>query len=435
MAEHLPPANGQGVQPGNNKAGKHRAGKNKSSRKKGRSKSRPSRNNAGSSLPPTSAGTISPPPPRVVISQEAAQASVRAVETGAGVNAPERIAPWQKPLPHHRQAYAAIDLGTNNCRLLIARPSGEHFVVIDAFSRVVRLGEGLAQTGRLSDEAMDRALAALHVCADKLRKRNVHLARSVATEACRRATNGAAFIERVREETGIRLNIITAQEEARLAVLGCHILLEQGDGPAMIFDIGGGSTEMVLVETGETVPRILDWQSVPWGVVSLTESIGPIEDHPEARAAAYTEMRRRVDEGFADFAERVTPMREVALAQERIRLLGTSGTVTTLASLHLELSHYDRRAVDGLVVPSDAMRTISKSLAQMSYAERVALPCIGRERSDLVVAGCAILESILDIWPAERLGIADRGIREGILRSLMAGGSDPARPLPNNGTL
>ena len=423
MADNLPPATGQGV-----KSGKHQAGKNKSSRKKGRSKPRPSRNNAGSSLPPTSAGTISPPPPRVDISQDAAETLARAMETGAPAITPERGAtPWQKPLPHHRQAYAAIDLGTNNCRLLIARPSGEHFVVIDAFSRVVRLGEGLAQTGRLSDEAMDRALAALHVCADKLRKRNVHLARSVATEACRRATNGADFIERVRAETGIRLNIITAQEEARLAVLGCHILLEQGDGPAMIFDIGGGSTEMVLVETGETVPRILDWQSAPWGVVSLTESVGAIADSPQARAEAYAEMRRCVDEGFADFAVRVAPMRDVAKAQQRIRLLGTSGTVTTLASLHLELPQYDRRAVDGLIVPADSMRAISQSLSQMSYAERVAVPCIGRERSDLVVAGCAILESILDIWPADRLGIADRGIREGILRSLMAGGGEPAR--------
>ena len=340
----------------------------------------------------------------------------------------ERASTWQKPLPHHRQAYAAIDLGTNNCRLLIARPSGEHFVVIDAFSRVVRLGEGLAQTGRLSDEAMDRALGALHVCDDKLRKRNVHLARSVATEACRRASNGQAFIDRVRNETGIRLNIITAQEEARLAVLGCHILLEQGNGPAMIFDIGGGSTEMVLVETGETVPRILDWQSVPWGVVSLTESIGAIADDPHARAVAYAEMRRRVDEGFADFTARVTPIRHAAQGERSIRLLGTSGTVTTLASLHLELPQYDRRAVDGLIVPADSMRDISRRLSTMTPSERIAVPCIGRERSDLVVAGCAILESILDIWPAERLGIADRGIREGILRSLMATGADPRGP-------
>ena len=335
--------------------------------------------------------------------------------------------PWQKAVPFHRQAYAAIDLGTNNCRLLIARPAGGHFVVIDAFSRVVRLGEGLAQSGRLSDAAMDRALAALHVCAEKLKKRNVHLARSVATEACRRASNGAEFIERVYRETGIRLNIITAQEEARLAVLGCHILLEHGDGPAMIFDIGGGSTEMVLVDPADPVPRILDWQSVPWGVVSLTEGVGPIADSPEARAAAYLDMRARVADGFAPFIERIAPARARALAEGAIRLLGTSGTVTTLASLHLGLPQYDRRAVDGLIVPTQSMRAISQRLAHLSPAERVAVPCIGRERSDLVVAGCAILETIFDIWPADRLGIADRGIREGILRSLMATGGDAVR--------
>lgn len=234
MAENHPPANRHGVRSG---------------KKKGRRKSRPPRSSAGSNT----VGKTPTPPPAVdatlvvaIAVEDAVEDATQAPVSLAAVLAPadpaatatndmplpgastsERPAIWQKPLPHHRQAYAAIDLGTNNCRLLIARPSGEHFVVIDAFSRVVRLGEGLAQTGYLSQEAMDRALAALHVCADKLRKRNVHLARSVATEACRRATNGAAFIDRVYEETGIRLNIITAQEEARLAVLGCHILLEQ----------------------------------------------------------------------------------------------------------------------------------------------------------------------------------------------------------------
>jgi exopolyphosphatase/guanosine-5'-triphosphate,3'-diphosphate pyrophosphatase len=321
-------------------------------------------------------------------------------------------------LPSHnfRQAYAAIDLGTNNCRLLIARPASENFVVIDAFSRVVRLGEGLAQTGRLSDEAMERALGALRICADKLKRRNVHLARSVATEACRRAVNGAEFIERVWRETGIRLDIISAQEEARLAVLGCHILLEDGIGPAMIFDIGGGSTELVLIEPGGPVPRILDWQSVPWGVVSLTDTVGHENEGADdaARSDRYSAMRRIVDDSFSEFAQRIAPHRAPDL-----RLLGTSGTVTTLASVHLELPQYDRKAVDGLIVPSSSMREISSRLGLMSVAERRALPCIGHERADLVVAGCAILESILDLWPAPRLGVADRGIREGILRSLM----------------
>ncbi|WP_411911561.1 Ppx/GppA phosphatase family protein [Novosphingobium pituita] len=371
-------------------------------------------------LPATAPGGGEAPLPAAVT---ATGGAAGAVATGAG--AMPRV--WNRPVPFHRQAYAAIDLGTNNCRLLIARPAGEHFVVIDAFSRVVRLGEGLAQSGRLSDAAMDRALTALHVCAEKLRKRNVHLARSVATEACRRASNGAEFIDRVYRETGIRLNIITAQEEARLAVLGCHILLEHGEGPAMIFDIGGGSTEMVLVDPSEPVPRILDWQSVPWGVVSLTESTGPIADSPEARAAAYADMRERVASGFASFTQRIGQTRAHAIERGAIRLLGTSGTVTTLASLYLGLPQYDRRAVDGLIVPTADMRAISQRLSSLSPAERVGVPCIGRERSDLVVAGCAILETIFDIWPADRLGIADRGIREGILRSLMATGGDPVR--------
>jgi len=331
----------------------------------------------------------------------------------------------------YRQAYAAIDLGTNNCRLLIARPSGENFTVIDAFSRVVRLGEGVAQNGRLSDEAMDRTLAALRVCADKLMRRNVFLARSVATEACRRAANGPAFIERVRQETGIALDIISAREEARLAVLGCHVLLEDGVGPAMIFDIGGGSTELVLIESTDTVPRILDWQSVPWGVVSLSESCGAEGGTHEERVARYRHMHGLVAESFAAFARRTQAARESASITGPLRLLGTSGTVTTLASLHLELPQYDRSAVDGLIVPAEAMRAISARLSGMPIEERRELACIGRERADLVVAGCAILEAILDLWPAHRLGVADRGIREGILRSLIsAGGGSPRSERP-----
>ncbi|MEL6738058.1 MAG: Ppx/GppA phosphatase family protein [Pseudomonadota bacterium] len=349
----------------------------------------------------------------------------RLANTGPG-NKGKRSGPLprQKNAPRSGEAYAALDLGTNNCRLLIARPSGKDFTVIDAFSRVVKLGEDLATTGRLSDEAMDRALGALTICAEKLRRRNVRLARSVATEACRRAENGAAFIERVRRETGIFLDIISAEEEARLAVLGCHILLEDGDGPAVIFDIGGGSTELVLLEPGAAkggqIPRILDWQSVPWGVVSLTDTVtgtvGAGEESEAARLERYGEMRRLVSESFAPFAQRIAK----ASQSDDIRLLGTSGTVTTLASLHLELPHYDRKAVDGLIVPSGSMRAISADLSSMSPAERSHLPCIGQDRANLVVAGCAILESILDLWPAHRLGVADRGIREGILRSLMA---------------
>lgn len=342
-------------------------------------------------------------------------AQIAATAPQAPAPRPAHAAPPRPPerrLPRH--TYGALDLGTNNCRLLIARPAEEGFTVIDAFSRVVRLGEGLAGSGKLSQAAQDRALAALSVCADKLRRRRVSLARSVATEACRRAENGRDFIDRVYQETGIALDIIPPEEEARLAMLGCHRLLEPGDGPALIFDIGGGSTELVLIDTVGETPKIISWWSAPWGVVSLTESEGREFSDPDERLSGYKRMRERVRHAFSRFAEMLPKERE------NIRLMGTSGTVTTLASVHLSLPSYDRRAIDGLMVPSHAMREISTMLSRMSLQERSQLPCIGYERADLVVAGCAILEAILDIWPAATLGVADRGIREGILRSLMA---------------
>ena len=345
---------------------------------------------------------------------EVTKASERAAKRDAQGNDPALRRNWLE-----RSAYAALDLGTNNCRLLIARAGGDDFTVVDAFSRVVRLGEGMTSTGRMSEEAMDRAVEALSVCAEKLKKRNVVLARSVATEACRQAVNGVQFIERVKRETGIHLDIISPKEEARLAVMGCYALLEDGEGPALIFDIGGGSTELVLVSTSNAIPEILDWVSVPWGVVSLTESERTEGDGPEQLRASYQAMRDKVMASFAEFAARLP-----ADGGDR-RLLGTSGTVTTLASVYLKLNSYDRRAVDGLHLPTAAMRDISRELAHRNVTGRAEFPTIGQERADLVVAGCAILESIFDIWPGERLGVADRGIREGILRQLMAAGERP----------
>jgi exopolyphosphatase / guanosine-5'-triphosphate,3'-diphosphate pyrophosphatase len=347
-----------------------------------------------------------------------AQRSVEAAPPpGRSQRAPKgRVAVSRPGLRQGHGNYAAIDLGTNNCRLLIARPSPDGFVVVDSFSRIVRLGEGLAGSGVLSTAAMDRALEALTICAEKIRKRHVGIVRSVATEACRRATNGRAFVDRVHAETGIALEIISTEQEARLAMAGCHALLEPGEGPALIFDIGGGSTELIVLDghDAQGLPRIADWYSVPWGVVSLTESEPLHYEDVVTRTAGYATLRSRVAEALAPFAKRL------GLPSEDARLLGTSGTVTTLGSVHLDLPRYDRRLVDGLIVPTRAMRHISTRLAALSVPERGKIASIGNERADLVVAGCAILEAIFDIWPAERLAVADRGIREGILRSLMA---------------
>ncbi len=315
-----------------------------------------------------------------------------------------------------RRSYAALDLGTNNCRLLIARPTRSGFYVVDAFSRIVRLGEGLMQTGALSTAAQDRAVAALRICADKLNRRGVWMARNVATEACRQATNGDAFVARVYAETGLALDVITPKEEARLAVLGCQALIAPGHDRALVFDIGGGSTELILVDLKRSTPDIIAWTSVPWGVVSLAETEDADLPTFEARMAAFARMKQRVQDHLTEFAGRTMPL----IGTGRVQMLGTSGTVTTLASLYLDLPSYDRRLIDGCWVPSAAMREISTRLAGMSAAERIALPCIGSERSDLVVAGCAILDALLDNWSFETLRVADRGIREGILRTLIA---------------
>ncbi len=311
--------------------------------------------------------------------------------------------------------YGALDLGTNNCRLLVASPQRTGFKVLDAFSRVVRLGEGLAQTGSLSDAAQDRAILALQVCAEKLKRRGVQMGRHVATEACRRASNCQQFVERVFTETGLHLDVITPSEEARLAVLGCQTLFDADAERVLVFDIGGGSTEIILVRhKRHQLPDIIDWVSVPWGVVSLSEAHGEGHVSPENYAGMLHKIRVPVQE----FAER-NNLHETALLND-VQMLGTSGTVTTLTSLHLGLAQYDRRKVDGAVVSAPALRDLSASLAAMSYDERVTQGSIGADRAELIVAGCAILQSILDVLPAMHIKVADRGIREGILRTLMS---------------
>jgi exopolyphosphatase/guanosine-5'-triphosphate,3'-diphosphate pyrophosphatase len=338
------------------------------------------------------------------VQPEAARSS-RPVRAGRG--------PLQR---RQRRLFAAIDLGTNNCRLLIAQPTREGFHVVDAFSRVVRLGEKLAVTGVLSEAAQDRALAALRVCASKLRRHEVSVMRSVTTEACRRASNSAAFIARVYADTGLALDVISCAEEARLAVLGCQALIDPNGGPALIFDVGGGSTEIILVEPDQRGQmRTRHWTSLPWGVVSLAET-EPVEPAtPEARLASFLQMRARVAADLAPFRTKVA-----GHVGGQLQLLGTSGTITTLAALHLELPCYDRNRVDGCFVPAASMRSLSGRLARMTSSERAQVPSIGVERADLVVAGCALLDAILDAWPVDLLRVADRGIREGILRTLMA---------------
>ncbi len=325
---------------------------------------------------------------------------------------PEAASATSAPRAPTSRVYAALDLGTNNCRLLIARPAPGGFRVIDAFSRIVRLGEGLTQNGSLSAAAIERTMEALRICRDKMRVRGVARARLVATEACRSASNGVAFLKDVRDRLGLHLEIVDRETEAHLAAAGCGELIDEDAQATVLFDIGGGSSEIVWMARGpDGAQRVLAWESLRLGVVSLAETFGGDDVTPEI----FDAMVARVDAELAAFAERVAG----APRCERFHLLGTSGTVTTLAGVHLDLPRYDRRVIDGLWLSSGEIDAAVTRLRAMSYAQRAANGCIGSERADLVLAGCAILEAIRKRFPARRIRIADRGLREGILSQMM----------------
>ncbi|WP_199773322.1 Ppx/GppA phosphatase family protein [Sinorhizobium fredii] len=327
------------------------------------------------------------------------------------------LAPSEPPAP----LYAALDLGTNNCRLLVAQPTRPgQFRVVDAFSRIVRLGEGLGASGRLSDDAMERSVEALKICAGKLSARSIRRRRLIATEAARAAENGEAFLKRVAEETGLDLEIIDRETEARLAVSGCSSLVDRETKSVVLFDIGGGSSEIAVIRIGDNrssrlANHITHWTSLPVGVVTLSERHGGEHVTPDS----FETMVREV-EGMLDRFDGPSVEALESASGSGFHLIGTSGTVTTLAGVHLDLPRYDRRRVDGLWLSDEEVSAMQARLLSWDFAARAANPCIGPDRADLVLAGCAILEAIRRRWPSNRMRVADRGLREGLLTDMMA---------------
>jgi exopolyphosphatase / guanosine-5'-triphosphate,3'-diphosphate pyrophosphatase len=310
-------------------------------------------------------------------------------------------------------AFAALDLGTNNCRMLIGTPSGTGFRVLDSFSRIVRLGEGLHSTGRLTEAAMDRAVIALQACAARLARRPVRSVRAIATEACRRATNGPAFLCRVKQETGFDFGIISSREEAELALESCTPLLPCDGRRALLFDIGGGSTELAWVRLTNGQPQLIGYDSLPVGVVTLAERWGDAGFSPDGF------------EGMvSDVAQRLLPFERVhCIAREirdgGVRLLGTSGTVTTLAGVALNLVRYRRLDVDGIELCSQEAADALSHLRALGREGLMQHPCVGPDRVEFVLPGCAVFAAITRVWPAAKVIVADRGLREGVLLRLM----------------
>ncbi|GBF57094.1 exopolyphosphatase [Candidatus Phycosocius bacilliformis] len=315
--------------------------------------------------------------------------------------------------------YAALDLGTNNCRLLVAQRAPGGFRVVDSFSRIVRLGEGLSATGMLSDKAMQRTFSAVMACSEKLARHRPARLRCVATQACRAARNGPAFLKEITAKTGIRFEVISPDEEARLAVIGCADLFDPTGIGALVVDIGGGSTELswAINRGRDQRPKLEHWFSAPIGVVTLADQF---PEHEDTRLW-YRAMKQCAADHVAGF--RAPDSLREHLLSGKAHIVGTSGAVTSLAGVHLKLPRYSRHLVDGLWISESETRAAIELLAARDRAGRAAEPCIGPDRADLVLAGAAILEAILDRWPSLRLRVADRGLREGLILTML----QPAR--------
>jgi len=331
--------------------------------------------------------------------------------------------------------FAAIDLGTNNCRLLVARASVDGFEVIDAYSRPVRLGEGVALNGILCGEAIERTLSALDVCAAKIGRNRVTRARHIATEACRRACNGEDFLTMVEQRTGLHFDVIPPSEEARLALASCEDLLDPRVPYGLLIDIGGGSTEVSWLRISEReagaggmTAEVIDMTSVPWGVVTLTEAC--VSGQPREQVVSrrcYDDMVERIRADLRPFCSRNGI--GAAIARGDVQMVGASGTVTTVSAHNLGLKRYNRALVDGSSIDRPSILRICEMLASLSVAELTHLPCIGDDRADLALAGGAILEAVCRQWPTASVRVADRGLREGVLMDLMRQADRDADPL------
>lgn len=352
---------------------------------------------------------------------------------GADAIPASKALPADTRKPGDGALYAALDLGTNSCRMLIARPSGGQFQVIDSFSKPVQLGLGLEASGRLSRQSMSRTVHALQVCRRKLEQHGVRRMRLVATEACRRARNSRDFMRLIRRETGLPLEVIAAEEEARLAVISCAPLVNAQTEQLLVVDIGGGSTELVWIDLREVEPaqrsraimrltdgfadgaagtaRVVDWISVPLGVATLRDQFADVSDDP----ARFALMSWQFEQMLEDFAPYITGVR----ADDAFQIIGTSGTVTTVAASHLGLKRYDRTKVDGLSMTSVEIDRVIHNYLALGPEGRRADPRIGRERHALIMSGAAILQTLMRVWPTSRLSVADRGLREGLLYSQM----------------
>ena len=298
--------------------------------------------------------------------------------------------------------YAAIDLGTNTCLLLVAEWDGQELHPLVREMRVVRLGENLDRTGRISSTALDRATAALTEYRDIITSSGCQEMRCVATSAFRDAPNKDELTERIRNITGLEIEEISGEEEARLVHRAVQEAFPEETGERASVDVGGGSTEIIFDKQG----HLHEVHSLPLGSVRLTERHF---SHDPPAAVEVAALRDNIS----------TVLEDSGLPTKVASLIGVGGTATTLAAIHLELEDYDPVKVHGRILKQRDLETILERCLALPYEQRVRLPGLHPGRADVIMAGTIILLAIMGHLQDKMIRISDRGIRWGIIAEMI----------------
>lgn len=317
----------------------------------------------------------------------------------------------KKAVRDAKKYFAAIDLGSRNCRTIVGCQSkAGAFEYIETYSKSVSLADGVAASKKLSRKSMDRTIEALAFCSKVLSRYAGLTYLAVATDAMRRAENASVFIKRVKRELGLIISIITPQEEAYYAALGCIEVLSLETEIFVVFDIGGGSSEIALCrQKSDKDIELIDSLSIPYGVINLLES----KDH--LTFSGYSNLVQKISDLSRDFLNQYATTLDFV---NNFQCIGTSGTTTTVAALNMNLRFYDREKInDSILQFSEILKTVHY-VQSLSEDERKLHPYISQSNEDLVLGGLTILEGIVRGLPASTITVTDRGVRDGVVYAL-----------------
>ena len=295
--------------------------------------------------------------------------------------------------------FAAIDLGSTNCRLVIVDIIEDKYKIICSFSEILNLGRNLSFSNEFNDEIIEKTIEIFKIISQKLKYYNVLSYRCVATEACRQSINSDELVKRIHERTNIEIEIIPSKEEARLCLKSCLNHNVNLNDFNLVFDIGGGSTEIIIFDSIYS-NKDFDFLSIPIGVINFSEKVSLFKTE---------KVLGQLEKQMMFFSKKKK------IHNEPISIIGSCGTVTTLCAIHLKLNYYQKSLVDNTLLEIEDLKQTCNFVKRLSSEEKEKHPCIGPQRINLLDNGILILEKILESWPVKRILVSDRGLREGII--------------------